>query len=332
MTMPRARLSGILLLLAIVLVALAGPYLSPHDPARQFPDAVYAPPMRPHLVDASGRWRTPFVYPLRLDDRLTRRYSEDLTRPEPLRWFTGGALIGIDESRAGPWLPLGGDALGRDILGRTVAGARLSLGVSALAAAGALLIGALIGAAAGYRGGRLDDALMRMADLVLVLPAIYVVLVLRAAMPLRLTAGDVFWTITGVLVTAGWPYAARGVRAIVAAERRKEYAEAAQAIGAGSMRILLRHLLPAATGFLAVQATLLLPSFILAEATLSFVGLGFPEPTPSWGVMLQDAGRVGTLADAPWLLTPAAAIVVSVLALHLAGSDPTGPLQIDTAP
>ena len=329
MTMPRARAFGIVLLSAIVLVAVAGPYLSPHDPARQIADAAYAPPMRPHVIDSNGRWRAPFVYPLRLEERLTRRYSEDLARPEPLRWFTGGALVGIDERDGGPWLPLGGDALGRDNLGRIVAGARLSLGVSALAAAGALLIGALIGALAGYHGGRVDDALMRIADLVLVLPAIYVVLVLRAAMPLKLTAADVFWTITGVLVTAGWPYAARGVRAIVAAERRKEYAEAAHAIGAGSMRILLRHLLPAATGFLAVQATLLLPAFILAEATLSFVGLGFPEPTPSWGVMLQDAGRVGTLADAPWLLAPGAAIVLSVLALHLVGSAPAGPNHAD---
>jgi peptide/nickel transport system permease protein len=83
------------------------------------------------------------------------------------------------------------------------------------------------------------------------------------------------------------------------------------------LRILLRHLLPATRGFLGAQATLLLPAFILAEATLSFVGLGFPEPTPSWGLMLHDAARVDALADAPWLLTPGLAIVFSVLALHL---------------
>ncbi len=116
---------------------------------------------------------------------------------------------------------------------------------------------------------------------------------------------------------AGWPYVARGVRAVVAAERGKEYAEAARAIGAGSWRILLRHLLPASRGFLVVQGTLLLPAFILAEATLSFVGFGFAEPTPSWGVMLQGAGQAGTLAEAPWLLSPAAAIVLSVLALSI---------------
>ena len=217
----------------------------------------------------------------------------------------------------GPWLLLGGDALGRDIFARVVRGGRLSLGVSIVAAGGALLLGALAGAMAGFSGGRIDDLLMRTADIVLVLPAIYVVIVLRAAMPLVLSTAQVFWTMVVVLALAGWPYVARGVRAVVAAERGKEYAEAARAIGAGSWRILLRHLLPASSGFLVVQATLLLPAFILAEATLSFVGFGFAEPTPSWGVMLQSAGQAGTLAEAPWLLSPAAAIVLSVLALYL---------------
>ncbi len=319
MTTAAGWTGGLVLLGTIAVAAVAGPALVQHDPARQFADAAYAPPMRPHVVDEAGAWRAPFVYPLRLEDRLARRYVEVRDRPTPLVWFTGGALVGIDE-RTGPWLPLGGDALGRDVFARLLAGARLSLGVSVLAAAGALLLGSLIGALAGFFGGRIDEIAMRTSDFVLVLPAIYVVLVLRAAMPLVLTTGQVFWTITGVLAVAGWPYPARGVRAIVAAERGREYAEAARAMGAGPWRILLRHLLPAASGFVAVQATLLLPAFILAEATLSFVGLGFPEPTPSWGVMLQDAASVGTLVEAPWLLAPAGAIVLSVLALHLVSS------------
>ncbi len=272
--------------------------------------------MLPHVVDASGRWRRPFVYPLRLANRLESRYTEDRDHPMPIHWFSMGALAWVDESR-GPWLLLGGDALGRDIFARVVRGGRLSLGVSIVAAGGALLLGALAGAMAGFSGGRIDDLLMRTADIVLVLPAIYVVIVLRAAMPLVLSTAQVFWTMVVVLAVAGWPYVARGVRAVVAAERGKEYAEAARAIGAGSWRILLRHLLPASRGFLVVQATLLLPAFILAEATLSFVGFGFAEPTPSWGVMLHGAGQAGTLAEAPWLLSPAAAIVLSVLALYL---------------
>jgi len=234
----------------------------------------------------------------------------------PLEFLSPGTLVTTDESR-GPWLLLGGDALGRDIFARVLLGARLSLGVSVAAAVVAIVLGAVLGAIAGYRGGRVDNLLMRAADFVLVLPAIYVVIVLRGTMPLVLTTGTVFWTMTGILGLAGWPYPARGVRAVVAAERQKEYAEAARAVGAGSLRILLRHLLPAARGFLAVQITLLLPAFILAEATLSFVGFGFAEPTPSWGVMLHEAGQAGTLFEAPWLLAPAAAIVLTILSLHL---------------
>jgi peptide/nickel transport system permease protein len=197
----------------------------------------------------------------------------------------------------------------------------LSLGLAVFAALGALGLGALVGALSGFAGGRLDELLMRIADFVMVLPAVYVVLALRSVMPLVLSTTRVFWTISGVLALAAWPYCARGVRAIVAAERRKEYAESARAAGAGSMRILLRHLLPATRGFLAVQGTLLLPAFILAEATLSFVGLGFAEPTASWGLMLHEAARTSALSEAPWLLTPAAAIVLSVLAVHLAVAD-----------
>lgn len=325
MTPWSSRTIGRALLLALTGVTLAAGPIAPHEPSRQFADYEYAPPMRVRLVDREGRLRSPFFYPLRLADRLERRYEQDLDHPASLGWFGAAA----DHTR-GPWLLLGGDALGRDIFARIVWGARLSLGIAGVAASGALLLGALIGAVAGFAGGRLDEALMRTADFVVVLPAIYVVLALRAAMPLVLSTSEVFWTMSVVLALAGWPYPARGVRGIVAAERRKEYAESARAIGASALRILLRHLLPAAGGFLAVQGTLLMPAFILAEATLSYVGLGFAEPTPSWGVMLQDAGRVSALGEAPWLLAPAAAIVFVVLAVHLAvGARPGGVTRLE---
>jgi peptide/nickel transport system permease protein len=166
-----------------------------------------------------------------------------------------------------------------------------------------------------------DEGVMRVAEFVIALPAIYVVLALRAALPLVLSPASVFWTMVGVFALVGWPVSARGVRAIVARELTEEYAEAARSIGASRTRLLLHHLLPAARGFLVVQATLLLPAFILAEATLSYIGLGFGEPTPSWGVMLQEAGRGPILAEAPWLISPAVGIVLVVLAVNLVAPD-----------
>lgn len=319
--MTGARRLGAALVIFMSVVAIAAPFLAINPPHAQFADLAYAPPNLPRIMDAQGRLTLPFVYPLRLVDRLERRFDADRTTPVPLRRFVGGAL----RPPAGPeprWLPLGGDALGRDVYSRLLFGARLSLGVATAAALGALLIGALVGATAGYTGGRIETALMALTDFVIVLPAIFVVLALRAALPLVLTPAQVFAATTGVFALAGWPWAARGVRAIVASERRREYAESARAAGAGPWRILRRHLLPAAQPFLLVQGALLLPAFIVAEATLSYVGLGFAEPAASWGGLLRDAG--GAFVDAPWLLSPAAAIALMMLGLQLAAGGAHG--------
>jgi peptide/nickel transport system permease protein len=249
---------------------------------------------------------------VRIVDPIERRYAEDRTRR-------------ITLADAGePWFLLGSDGVGRDVLSRVLAGARLSLGVALLATLFTLVIGAAGGAAAGYLGGWVDAWLMRLADLVIVLPTIYVVLALRGTLPVFLEAGPVFVALVVVLSLVGWPAAARGVRGILQVERRSEYAEAARALGAGPWRVIGRHLLPATRGFLAVQATVLVPAFVMAEATLSYVGLGFAAPTASWGAMLLDASKVQIVADAPWLLAPAAAIFLTVFVVHAgtAGRDP----------
>ena len=159
---------------------------------------------------------------------------------------------------------------------------------------------------------------MRATDFVMVLPAMYVALALRSVLPLVLTAAEVFWLLAGIFALLGAPFVARGVRTIVRAERRSEYVMAAEALGAGAARVLVRHLLPATRGFAAVQITLLVPAFIVAEATLSYVGLGFPDPVASWGTMLHEASaNIRVFADFPWLLSPAAAIFLVVLGLNL---------------
>jgi peptide/nickel transport system permease protein len=310
----RGRTFGLVLLTVIAASAALAPVLTLNPPERQYAGFAYAPPMLPRLVH-EGALRAPFIYPLVLQNRLEREFRIDRTAPQTLRFFGDGRLVASPSGA--PWLLLGADPLGRDVFSRLLTGARLSLLVAVSAVLFTLSVGATLGALAAFSGGLVDRAVTNVADLIVVLPLLYAVVTLRAVMPLVLDTSTVFWTMVAVMAIATWPLPARGVRAIVAVERRKPYAEAAYALGASPLRILLRHVLPSTTGHLAAQALLLFPAFIFAEATLSFIGLGFAEPQASWGVMLQDAGRVQAMLEAPWLLAPAAAIVITVLAVHL---------------
>lgn len=304
--------------------ALAAPWISPHDPHVQFADRSYAPPSRVH-VRHGDTWHAPFVYRQVLIDRVTRQFAEDTTMRVPLRWLSNGRLVSVEQG-SGPLLWLGADGLGRDVWSRVWHGARLSLGVALAGALGALLIGTFLGALAGAMRGLTDIAITGVADFVVVLPAVYLVLVLRAAMPLVLDTSVVFLLMTILFAIAGWPHVARGVRAIVATERQRDYAEAARAAGAGHVR-LLGHLVPAAYGFLRTELVLLIPALLVAESTISFLGLGFPEPMPSWGLMLQDASSVSAMQLAPWMLSPALLLFVGVFALQQVA----GRTAVDTA-
>ena len=318
------RRVGRVLLVVVVAIAAAAPWLAPNPPDRQFNTHLYAPPVRVHVDSGNGA----YFYPLRLVNRLERRFDELQDRPVPIVWFRGHFATSSDDNE--PLLLLGADSYGRDILSRLLYGARTSLGVALLATVTAMIIGTLVGGVAGYAGGVADESLSRLSDFILVLPVIYVVLALRAVMPLVLPPRDVFLLLVGIFGLVGWPIVARGVRGIVASEREREYVTAGRALGAGPLRLLVVHVLPATRGYLATQGALLLPAFILAEATLSYVGLGFPDTVPTWGTMLQDASNVALVGDAPWMLAPAAAIFVVVLAVNLVvqGSK-RSPVQLD---
>jgi len=303
--------AGVALLVAVVFISVAAPWLAPNPPDRQFNTYFYAPPTSLHWSAGDGT----YFYPLQVVSRLERRFEEVRDRPVRVAWFSGHLASSTDDRE--PLLLLGADSYGRDIFSRLLYGARASLGLALLATLAAMIIGVAVGGIAGYAGGVVDELLSRLSDFVLVLPAIYVVLALRAVMPLVLPARDVFLLLVGIFGLVGWPIVARGVRGIIASEREREYVTAGRALGAGPLRLLAVHLLPATRGYLATQATLLLPAFILAEATLSYVGLGFPDTVPTWGTMLHDASNVALLGDAPWMLAPAAAIFIVVLAVNL---------------
>ncbi len=308
---------------ALVLVGLAiavmtvAPWLAPYDAATRFPDHQNAPPMRVHL-DAGGL----YAVPLRLVDRLEQRFEPMAGGRAPLPW---AADLGE------PVFLLGADGFGRDVLSLLLHGARPSLGLALAATLGALTLGAMLGAWAGMAGGRVDAAIASTGDVLLVLPMLYAVIALRAALPLVLPLGTAVLTLTGIFVLLGWPRVSRGVRAIVRAEAGRDHVAAARALGASPWRVLTRHLLPACSGFLAVQTALAVPAFVLAEATLSYVGLGFPDGVPSWGLALRDAATVTALTRTPWLLAPAAAIFAVVFVTNLM-LDPGAPGGADDTP
>jgi peptide/nickel transport system permease protein len=306
------RRAGQVLLALVLLTVIAAPVIAPNDPEQRFPDLPYAPPTRVHLWD--GGMSRPFIYRQRLLSRIERRFDDDRSAVVPLLWFTNGRVVTTPDS---PLLLLGSDSYGRDIFSRVVHGGRISLTLALVAALCAVMMGAVLGGIAGYAGGWLDTVISRSSEFLLVLPTMYVVLVLRAILPLTLDAATVFALLTVIFAALGWPIVARGTRAIVASERETEYVVAARALGAPPARVLIRHLLPAASPYLLTQLTLLIPAFILAEATLSYVGFGFPQGTATWGTMLQDAANVLLVADVPWLLAPAVAIFLTVLAINL---------------
>jgi peptide/nickel transport system permease protein len=313
------RRLGQAVLWLVVACAIGAPWLSPNPPERRFADLLYAPPTRVHVGGATTAG--PFIFAPRLESRLERRFTEDTSRPVALRWFTNGSVVTADADRGAPLLLLGTDAYGRDIFARLLYGARVTLLLAVLSAAGATLLGAVVGGLSGYAGGRLDAVVSRVTEFVLVLPATYVALSLRGALPLVLPAAAVFGLLTAIFVLFGWPTVARGVRAIVLSERGQDYILAARASGAGAARVVVRHLLPAARPAIVAQAVLLLPAFIVAEATLSYVGLGFPETVPTWGTMLQESANVASMDAAPWALAPAVAIFLVVVGVNLAVQD-----------
>ena len=309
------RTAGIVLLCIVIGAVVFAPWLAPNDPDRRFPDLIYAPPTAVHLFGDAGAL---YIYSPRLLSRLERRFEEDRSKPVALRFLRDGRLITGDAEAGAPLLLLGADAYGRDNFSRLLYGGRATLAVAIIATLAAACLGMLIGGMSGSAAGWLDAALSRFSEFVLVLPTIYVALALRAVMPLSLSASQVFVLLVGIFTLLGWPIVARGVRAIVLTERQREYVLAARAAGASPTRVLGHHLLPAAKGYVLTQASLLLPAFILAEATMSYVGLGFQGDVATWGTMLHDASNVALLGDAPWTLAPAVPIFLVTLGVNIA--------------
>jgi peptide/nickel transport system permease protein len=196
----------------------------------------------------------------------------------------------------------------------------VSLSIGLVGIAISFTLGMLLGGIAGYWGGRVDDGLMRLTELLLSIPGLYLLLGLRAVFPADLPSGRVYLAIVAILALLGWAGLARVIRGMVLSLRRAEFVTAAEALGMSRLRVLVRHILPNTLSFVIVAATIAVPGYILGEVVLSFIGLGVQEPAASWGNMLAQARSERMLISFPWMLVaPGAAILVTVMAFNLFG-------------
>ncbi|HTQ61456.1 MAG TPA: ABC transporter permease [Candidatus Solibacter sp.] len=317
----REKLLGwFVLLVALHCIIAAAGFFSPYDPAEQDRDHPYLPPMHLHMFDARGHFHLrPFFYPLRAREGSFDQYEENTTKAFPLRFFVRGTdyrvlglvpfhlhLFGCADARI---YLLGTDAFGRDQLSRILYGGQVSLLAGLLGAAITLLLGALIGMAAGYFGGWRDELLMRAAELFLALPWLYLLFALRTFLPLSVSPLKAFLLVVIVIGLVGWARPARLVRGVVLTVKNCDFVRAAKGFGASDLYLLRRHIFPETASVLLTQAAILVPQFVLAEMTLSFLGLGVPEPTSSWGNLLAALQQYSVLVSYWWMYLPALAII-----------------------
>ena len=306
--------------------ALFSDFLSSSPATMQSLTEVYAPPTSVHFVDARGVFHLrPFTYPYVLSNPLDLVYVERKETVTPIRFFCAGYSyhwLGVIPSSlhlaCGANLhPLGTDDLGRDVLARLLAGTRTSLIVVLAGVVIYAVLGLVIGAAGGLLGGPVDSALTRLSEFVLALPALYLILALRALMPLRMPFWQTLLLNVGVIAGVAWPPMARGVRGLIFQLRSAGYVEAARAIGCTRWQILRRHMLPALPPFVVTQAAIAAPVFLLGEVVLSFLDVGFRDAAESWGTMLRNLRDPRVLTDFWWNLAPLAFVFATLFCLNI---------------
>lgn len=307
----------------LYLGALLAGWLAPYGYDDESRSHSWAPPSRIHWIH--GR---PSVHPVSFtfDESARRVYVEDTSRTIPVRLFVNGRLFGLDsleakdaDGRTARLYLLGADARGRDLLSRLLYGSRVSLSIGVVGVAISTLIALVVGGLAGFFGGWVDRTLMRVCEVFMLIPSFYLLMLLRATLPLDWDSRVVYLSIVLILSFIGWAGLARVIRGLVQSLRSADYIVAARALGVRPLTILRRHALPQTFGFLAIQATLSIPGYVVAESGLSLLGLGIQDPQTSWGNLLQEAMSIAEIRLHPWSLIPGLALFLAVLSYNLAG-------------
>jgi len=330
----RQKLVGALILSALFqsFILFAG-FFAPYNFAVQDRERPFSPPSALHFVDARGHIHIrPFIYDLQDPTQSAGASAADPANPYPdypVHFFVLGTpykIAGVFASRIhlfGVELPahiflMGSDAYGRDQFSRFLFGGQISMLAGLIAAILSASIGLIVGGIAGYYGGWVDELLMRGGELFLALPWLYLLFAVRAALPLHISQWEVFLLLVSVMGLIGWARPARLIRGVVLSARQRNFVVAARGFGASDAYLLRRHVLPQTYGVLLTQMTLLIPQYVLAEVTLTFLGLGVGEPMPSWGALLSSLQQYYVLSSYWWMFLPALFLIPLFLIFYSA--------------
>lgn len=293
----------------------------------------YVPPSPVFTIDENGKFSRPYTYNYKREydaELMQTVFKLDRSKKYYLKFFARGEeydflgaipmdrhLVTVDSD--GRLYLLGGDINGRDVFSRLLFGGRISMTIGFLALLVLFPIGLLYGGISGYFGGITDTLMMRLAEAVMSIPSFYLLIILAAILPSNMTSTQRLILIVVILALIGWAGFARVVRGMVLSIKNQEFVQSAKMIGASNLRIIIREILPQTTSYVIVAMTLSVPSYILSESGLSFLGLGIQQPDASWGNMLKEAQEYMNILYRPWLLTPGFLIFVAVLSFNLIG-------------
>jgi peptide/nickel transport system permease protein len=328
----KLAMAGGIVVLLIYLVAALAEFIAPQGAGDYSARYTYAPPQQLHVWDGEKLGLFVNGYKVEVNqESFAREFVIDPESRIPVGLFVRGSpyqlwgLISSDLHLIGPQDPAdpmylwGADRLGRDMLSRVIHGTRVSMTVGLVGVALSLFLGILLGGISGYYGGTIDNIIQRLIEFLLAIPTIPLWMGLAAAIPPTMSPVQVYFMITIILSLVGWTGLARVVRGRFLALKNEDFVTAARLDGASELGLILRHMLPSFASHIIAAVTLAIPVMILSETALSFLGIGLRPPVVSWGVLLQEAQNIRTVATAPWLLAPGVAVVVTVLALNFLG-------------
>ncbi|MFL7791396.1 MAG: ABC transporter permease [Anaerolineae bacterium] len=325
----KVAIVGGIVILFYYLGGLFAGFVAPYTLSTRFIKYIHMPPQRVHFFN-NGKLQ-PFVCDLDLtiDENLRKIYEPNCETRIPIKFFVHGDLyklfglietdVHLFQAPGGIVSLLGTDRQGRDMFSRVLYGSQVSLTIGLLGVALSLFFGSVLGVTSGYYGGWIDELIQRLIELVRAFPAIPLWMALSAAVPPHWPPLRTYFAVTVILSLIGWTWLARQLRGKVLALRDEDFVLAAKLAGASDMRVIFRHLIPATFGHIIVVSTLAMPSMILAETALSFLGLGLRPPITSWGVLLKEVQNIQSIALYPWVFTPALAIAIAILAFNFLG-------------